>query len=421
MDAVVSVRGLRFRYGGSTDDVLNIPALDIVGRGLVALTGPSGAGKSTLIELLAGTLREQYEGSVTVLGTELRDLRTDAGRQRHVRRIGLIPQDYALLPGLTVEELLLQDLADAQTPRADRGAKVGGALLAVGLDGFGDRLTNQLSGGQRQRVAIARMLARDVQLVVADEPTANLDSDLVAETVRLFRDLARAVPVILVTHDPTVGALCDRTIVLQSTSQSAVSSPPAQPVGGRRRLVRKLIPMVGALLVATVVAAAVLAGQLGPQRAGTSSAQASPSATASPALAPAPAPNPPSTLPTAPPPTPQQATTVPAPTAVSWWVCESDATPSGQVVPSADAAIQARGGESSAFCDRALKAKGLNKSAWVYKVPVSGGPVVPQYSHCGGTVAHIVGVSDQVYPWNQPVSNQGGFDQDWNPVGLGAC
>ena len=109
----VHIRDLRFRYPGSPRDTLQIPALDVSGRGLVALTGPSGAGKSTLIELLAGTLREPYMGSVRVLGIELRDLTRDADRQRHIRRVGLIPQDYGLLPGRTIEEVLLQDLSDA--------------------------------------------------------------------------------------------------------------------------------------------------------------------------------------------------------------------------------------------------------------------------------------------------------------------
>ena len=94
---VITVRGLRFLYSGSSEDVLRVPFLDVPPTGMTAITGPSGAGKSTLIELLAGTLREPYEGSVQVLGIEWQSLARDADRQRQLRRIGLIPQDYGLL------------------------------------------------------------------------------------------------------------------------------------------------------------------------------------------------------------------------------------------------------------------------------------------------------------------------------------
>ncbi len=212
----VLIRDLRFCYPNSPEDVLRIPSLSIHGRSVIALTGPSGAGKSTLVELLAGTLREPYQGSVQVLGTELKTLTRDGDRQRHVRRVGLIPQDYGLLPGRTVEDILRQDLADAEVPKTEHAERIARALAQVELSAFAQRPSERLSGGQRQRVAIARMLARDVDLVIADEPTANLDPDRVAETVRLLRHLAARVPVIVVTHDTRVMEQCDRTIVLQA-------------------------------------------------------------------------------------------------------------------------------------------------------------------------------------------------------------
>ena len=215
--ALIRIRDLRYRYPGSVKDVLRIPFLDISERGLIAITGPSGAGKTTLIELLAGTLNEPYEGSVEVLGVEWRQLTRDADRQRHLRKIGLIPQDYGLLTDRTARQMLQQDLADSGVPREQRDQRLTAALDQVGLSTFADRQLATLSGGQLQRVAIARMLARDVQLVIADEPTANLDRDLVAAAVTIFRDLARRVPVVLITHDPQVAEGCDRTIVLQST------------------------------------------------------------------------------------------------------------------------------------------------------------------------------------------------------------
>lgn len=224
---LIRIRDLRYRYPGSGRDVLRIPFLDVSGRGLIAVTGPSGVGKSTLIELLAGTLNEPYEGSVEVLGVEWKQLTRDADRQRHLRKIGLIPQDYGLLSDRTARQMLRQDLADSGVQREQREQRMEGALDQVGLAQFSDRRLSTLSGGQLQRVAIARMLARDVQLVIADEPTANLDRDLAAATLEIFRKLASRVPVVLITHDPQIAEGCDRIIVLQSTVADQQAAMPA--------------------------------------------------------------------------------------------------------------------------------------------------------------------------------------------------
>jgi ABC-type lipoprotein export system ATPase subunit len=239
-EPIIRVRDLRYRYPGSDQDVLRIPFMDVSGVGLTALTGPSGVGKSTLIELLAGTIREDYEGSLRVLGKEWKDLTKDAERQRQLRRIGLIPQDFGLLGSRTPRETLTQDLSDSGVPAMERRVRVERALGEVDLSGFSDRQVSGLSGGQRQRVAIARMLARDVDLVIADEPTANLDPELVAGVMSLFRELGRRVPVVLVTHDPRVSEQSDRTIVLQSSvaAPSARIGTPAPQSTIRRRAIR---------------------------------------------------------------------------------------------------------------------------------------------------------------------------------------
>ena len=205
---LIRIRNLRFRYPGTDRDVLSIPALDIRGEGLTAVTGPSGAGKSTLVELLAGTLHETYEGTVEVLGQDWNALNKDSDRQRLLRRIGLIPQDFGLLAGCTAGEILHRDLADAQVPLSEHGARVRRALDQVGLLAFAGRMSEQLSGGQRQRVAIARTLARDVELIIADEPTANLDPTQADSIVALFERLSAGRPVVVVTHDPRVAARC---------------------------------------------------------------------------------------------------------------------------------------------------------------------------------------------------------------------
>lgn len=227
MRPIVSIRDLRFRYRGSDRDTLRLGALDVEGPGLVAVTGPTGVGKTTLMELLAGTLHEPYEGSIRVLGVELRELRRDAERQRHLRRVGLIPQDFALLPGSSVEEILRQDLTDAQVPPAEHGARTGCALDAVEMLGFAGRKSEQLSGGQRQRVAIARTLARDVELIIADEPTANLDPRQAHSVMAVFERLGADRPVVIVTHDPAIAARCPQRILLRPLVQPLAGVVPA--------------------------------------------------------------------------------------------------------------------------------------------------------------------------------------------------
>jgi ABC-type lipoprotein export system ATPase subunit len=268
-DPLIRIRDLRYRYPGADHDVLRIQVLDVHGTGLIAVTGPSGAGKSTLIEILAGTLRGTYSGSVQVLGREWSDLRRDADRQRHLRRIGFIPQDYGLLTDRSVTDLLSQDLRDAGVEASEHQDRIRRALHEVAMDGFEDRQVAALSGGQRQRVAIARMLARDVELVIADEPTANLDPALTQETVALFRRLAERTPVLIITHDPVVAAACDRTIVLQSTvadAEPAVAQSPSQP--GGRRLRTGWIAAVAALALGTVISVTIVTAGSGTTRSG---------------------------------------------------------------------------------------------------------------------------------------------------------
>jgi ABC-type lipoprotein export system ATPase subunit len=261
MTAAVRIRDLRYRYRGTDRDVLRMGTLDVEGPGLVAVVGQTGVGKTTLMELLAGTLREPYHGSIQVLGVELRGLRRDADRQRHLRRVGLIPQDFGLLPGSTVRDILLQDLADAQVPVTEHEARVRQALDRVGLLPFAARGSEQLSGGQRQRVAIARTLARDVDLMIADEPTANLDPAQAESIMALFEELGASCPVLIVTHDMAVAARCGRTIVLRAPVEQG--EPARSPGGhgaetaGRRR--HGVSAARGMLILAVTTAVCTLA------------------------------------------------------------------------------------------------------------------------------------------------------------------
>ncbi len=268
---LISIRDLHFRYPGAATDVLAIGALDIRGAGLIALTGASGAGKSTLTEIMAGTLREPYGGSIEVFGVDLQGLKRDSDRQRHLRRIGFIPQDFGLLPGVSIRDILRQDLSDAQVPRQEHDSRITAALDKVGLSEFGEREAQQLSGGQRQRVAIARMLARDVELVIADEPTANLDRTLVGTVVDLFRELASSRPVVIVTHDPVLAAECDRTVLLPT-------APRSTPVGAVAVKRRWPWAIAVGLCVAVVAGVSVILTRAGPHPlAGVGAINASPS------------------------------------------------------------------------------------------------------------------------------------------------
>jgi len=183
-----------------------------VGRGeAVGLVGPSGSGKSTLLMVMAG-LERPDSGSIRVEGTDLGGLDEDALARFRGRRIGIVFQAFHLVPTMTALEnvALPLELAD----RADAHERAAEELRAVGL---GERLHHypaQLSGGEQQRVAIARAIAPDPAILVADEPTGNLDEATGAGIVDLLFALKRdrGATLVLVTHDPGLARLCDRTV-----------------------------------------------------------------------------------------------------------------------------------------------------------------------------------------------------------------
>ncbi|MEX1324079.1 MAG: ATP-binding cassette domain-containing protein, partial [Synechococcaceae cyanobacterium] len=183
---------------------------------VVLLTGPSGCGKTTLLTLV-GALRQVQQGSVRVLGQEL----AGAGRstrQRLRRRIGMIFQGHNLLRCLTAEQNVQMgaDLLPGLGYRARRD-RAREWLRAVGLEDHLAKLPHDLSGGQKQRVAIARALAAQPQLLLADEPTAALDSRSGRDVVELVQRLAReqGCAVLMVTHDPRILDVADRLVRME--------------------------------------------------------------------------------------------------------------------------------------------------------------------------------------------------------------
>ena len=164
------------------------------------LTGPSGAGKSTFLRLL---LREELptEGSLTVAGRDLQDLGASQV-QTYRRTVGFVFQDFRLIPRLTVFQNVAFVMRVLGIPLSVQQRKTFQVLKWVGLQHRMNAVPDELSGGEQQRVAIARALVNDPQLVLADEPTGNLDPDLALEIMNLFREInARGTTVVVATHD----------------------------------------------------------------------------------------------------------------------------------------------------------------------------------------------------------------------------
>jgi putative ABC transport system ATP-binding protein len=222
----VAIRDLDHWYGkGSTcRQVLQGVNLTIQPGEVVLLTGPSGCGKTTLLTLV-GALRQVQQGSVRVLGEQL-DGAGRGQRQRLRQRIGMIFQGHNLLRCLSAEQNVQMgaDLLPGLSYRVRRDM-ARQWLRAVGLGEELHKLPHDLSGGQKQRVAIARALAAQPRLLLADEPTAALDSVSGREVVELLRSLAReqGCAVLMVTHDPRILDVADRLVRMEDGQLSEAS------------------------------------------------------------------------------------------------------------------------------------------------------------------------------------------------------
>lgn len=216
--SLISAENLTKIYGSGETAVtaLDHVNLNVNAGEFVAVMGPSGCGKSTLLHLLGG-LDHSSDGSVTIDGHNLTDLSDDALTELRRRKIGFIFQFYNLIPVLdAVENAALPMTLDGAKP-ADAQKKAVEWLEKIGLS---DRLHNrpeQLSGGQQQRVAVARALAAEPSLILADEPTGNLDTHSSDEIASLLRQVSKqwGRAVIMVTHDPRIAAYADRIVFLK--------------------------------------------------------------------------------------------------------------------------------------------------------------------------------------------------------------
>jgi len=199
-------------------DAVDVPALVdidlvILPDRFTVISGPSGSGKTTLLNLI-GCIDRPDRGTIMVGGKPVQTMSDDALSDFRARRLGFVFQNFNLLPVLTAFENVEYPLVLARVPRAQRAARVHKLLAAVGLEGKANHRPGQLSGGQRQRVAIARALARKPELVLADEPTANLDSKTGAEIIELMRQMQQQhhVSFIFSSHDPKVLEAADDAV-----------------------------------------------------------------------------------------------------------------------------------------------------------------------------------------------------------------
>ena len=192
-----------YRRGADEIHALEHVSLHIARGRFVALMGPSGSGKSTLLNLVAG-LDRPSAGSVEVAGERLNDLSEDELARFRARHVGFVFQFFNLIPVLDARANVELPLLLTQLPKADRLSRAETALRVVGLAERSHHKPAELSGGEQQRVAIARAIVSDPEIVVADEPTGDLDAKNAVEILGLLRDLCREFDktVVMVTHDP---------------------------------------------------------------------------------------------------------------------------------------------------------------------------------------------------------------------------
>jgi putative ABC transport system ATP-binding protein len=239
--AVIELRDITKVYdtGGVEVPALRGVSLDVEAGESVAIMGASGSGKSTLMNLL-GCLDRATTGSYRLAGEEVGTLDRDRLAELRNRTLGFVFQSFNLLSRTSALENVELPLLYAGVASAERRRRAAAALARVGLAGRAHHHPNQLSGGQQQRVAIARALVGEPRLILADEPTGNLDSRTSIEVMALLQELnASGITVVLVTHEPDIAAHAARTIEMRDgrvrsdvrrTPLKAVLAAPAEEV-----------------------------------------------------------------------------------------------------------------------------------------------------------------------------------------------
>ncbi len=223
---MIQIRQLKksLHGGGHRVDILNGIDLTIPSGQFVAITGPSGSGKTTLLSLVAG-LDVPTSGSIVIDDQDITKLDEDALASLRGRRFGFIFQNFHLIPTLTAVEnvILAAELNDAPSPRK----KSEDLLGMVGLSGRLDHYPAQLSGGEQQRLCLARAFVNEPEIVLADEPTGNLDSKNSGHILELIQELHRVkrATILLVTHEPEIAAKSQRILTLEDGAIVGDSKP----------------------------------------------------------------------------------------------------------------------------------------------------------------------------------------------------
>lgn len=205
-----------YRIGDNQISALRGVDLQLQTRDFAAIRGPSGSGKSTLLNI-CGLIDRIDGGSYRLAGEDISELDEAACTEIRRKRMGFIFQNYNLVPVMSVFDNVEYPLLLNNIPKAERRALVSDILDKVGLTGFAERKPDQLSGGQRQRVAIARALVKAPLLVIADEPTANLDTDTAEHIVELMKSLGHRLGTsfLIATHDDRMTRHCDKVFGMQ--------------------------------------------------------------------------------------------------------------------------------------------------------------------------------------------------------------
>jgi len=233
-EPLIRVRDLArvYRSGESEVAALNGVDLDVARGEFVAIMGSSGSGKSTLLHLL-GCLDTPTRGSYRLAGREVAGLSSDERADLRNREIGFVFQSFSLLARTSALENVELPLVYSDVGAAEQHARAREALREVGLAERAAHLPNQLSGGQQQRVAIARAIVTRPALILADEPTGNLDTQTTDEIIALFQRLnrTRGVTVLLVTHEPDVAAYTGRVVTMRDGRivSDVVQTPASAP------------------------------------------------------------------------------------------------------------------------------------------------------------------------------------------------
>jgi len=204
-----------YKMGDSTVYALDGVDVRVETGEFLAILGPSGSGKSTLMHIM-GCMDQPTEGEVVLDGTMVSTIPKRKLAAIRRAKIGFVFQSFNLLPKLSVLENVMLPLIYSYTSHAEARRRASEVLDTVGLADRMSHMPSQLSGGQRQRVAIARALVNDPRVILADEPTGNLDTESARRVLQLFEDLhQRGRTIVLVTHDPRVADVAKRTIVVE--------------------------------------------------------------------------------------------------------------------------------------------------------------------------------------------------------------